>query len=163
MAGITSNPGLDPFGFSLLLQDGDLAFSYDGDNVLELQTVSGIANLAQGLNITVLTLLGSDIFNLLFGLDIYGILRGGYTLAMTKQLIRLHIIKTITSDDRVQRIEDLVFDDEPRFAVLHPGEDPQQARHLRKVTRRWRLDGIIQPIAGDTAIVPIVVTTPGVS
>ncbi len=110
MAGITSNPGLDPFGFSLLLQDGDLAFSYDGDNVLELQTVSGIANLAQGLNITVLTLLGSDIFNLLFGLDIYGILRGGYTLAMTKQLIRLHIIKTITSDDRVQRIEDLVFD-----------------------------------------------------
>lgn len=163
MAQLNSLPGLDPYDYSLLLQDGDLAFSYNVDNQLELKMVSGINDLAQGLSITVATPLGSDIFNTLFGLDLYSILRGGHNLAMTKQLIRLHIIKTISSDDRVLRIEDLIFDDEPKFAQLNPGTDPQDMKRQRKVTRHWRLDGIIQPIIGEIAVVPIELTGIGES
>ena len=151
-------PGLDPYGSSLLLDDGDLAFAYNPDGLLELQTVSGIENLAQGLKITVETPLGSDIFNQLFGFDLYSILRGGFNLAMTKQLIRLHVIKTISSDDRVLSIEELAFDDEPRFAELNPGADPEDAKRLRKVTRRWRLDGVVQPVIGEPTVIPVEVT-----
>src|SRR5215218_8549802 len=139
-------PGLDLYGRSLLLREGDLEFAYNADGLMELQMVSGIDNLAQGLSIMVETPLGSDIFNQLFGFDLYSILRGGFNLAMTKQLIRLHVIKTITSDDRVLRIEELAFDDEPRYAELNPGADPEEAKRLRKATRRWHLDGVIQPV-----------------
>jgi phage baseplate assembly protein W len=155
---LTTLPGLDPYDQSLLLQDGDLAFEYNADGLRELQMIAGIENLAQGLTITVETPLGSDIFNQLFGFDLYSILRGGYNLAMTKQLIRLHVVKTISSDDRVLRIEELVFDDEPRFAELNPGADPAEAKRLRKVTRHWRLDGVIQPVTGEPTVVPIEVT-----
>ena len=151
-------PGLDPYGQSLLLQDGDLAFAYNADGLLELQMVSGIENLAQGLRITVETPLGSDIFNQLFGFDLYSILRGGFNLAMTKQLIRLHVVNTITSDDRVLRIEELAFDDEPRYAELNPGADPEEAKRLRKTSRRWQLDGVIQPVTGEPTVVPVEVT-----
>jgi phage baseplate assembly protein W len=155
---LTTLPGLDPYDRSLLLQDGDLAFEYNADGLRELKMICGIQNLAQGLTITVETPLGSDIFNQLFGFDLYSILRGGYNLVMTKQLIRLHVVKTISSDDRVLRIEELVFDDEPRYAELNPGADPAEAKRLRKVTRRWRLDGVIQPVTGEPTVVPIEVT-----
>lgn len=151
-------PGLDPHGQSLLLRDGDLAFAHNPDGLLELEMVSGIENLAQGLKITVETPLGSDIFNTLFGFDLYSILRGGFNLAMTKQLIRLHVVQTISTDDRVLRIEELAFDDEPRFAELNPGADPDEAKRLRKATRRWRLDGVIQPVTGEPTVVPVEVT-----
>jgi phage baseplate assembly protein W len=155
---LTTLPGLDPYDQSLLLQDGDLVFQYNADGLRELKMICGIQNLAQGLTITVETPLGSDIFNQLFGFDLYSILRGGYNLVMTKQLIRLHVVKTISSDDRVLRIEELVFDDEPRYAELNPGADPAEAKRLRKVTRRWRLDGVIQPVTGEPTVVPIEVT-----
>ncbi len=155
---LTTLPGLDPYDQSLLLQDGDLVFQYNADGLRELQMITGIENLAQGLRITVETPLGSDIFNQLFGFDLYSILRGGYNLAMTKQLIRLHVVKTISGDDRVLRIEELAFDDEPRFAELNPGADPAEAKRLRKVTRRWRLDAVIQPVTGEPTVIPVEVT-----
>jgi hypothetical protein len=156
-------PGSDPYSYSLRLEAGDLSFEYNADGLRELQWVAGRDNLAQGLSLTVATPLGSDIFNLLFGLDLYSILRGGYTLAMTKHLIRLHLTKTLTSDDRVLRIETLVFDDEPGFAEPDSDFDPEAARGLRKVTRRWQLRSIIQPIAGGPAVVPIEITGIGTS
>jgi hypothetical protein len=154
-ASLATLPGLDPYDQSLLLQDGDLAFQRNADGLLELQLIAGLPNLAQGLTITVETPLGSDIFNQLFGFDLHSILRGGFNLAMSKELIRLHVIKTIDGDDRVLRIEELVFDDEPRFAELNPGDDPAEAKRLRKVTRRWRLDAVIQPVTGEPTVIPV--------
>jgi hypothetical protein len=119
---------------------------------------AGIENLAQGLAITVETPLGSDIFNQLFGFDLYSILQGGHNLAMTRQLIRLHVVKTISSDDRILRIEELAFDDEPRYAELNPEADPVEARRLRKTSRRWRLDAVIQPVSGEPTAIPIQVS-----
>jgi phage baseplate assembly protein W len=156
---LTTRESLDPFGRSLVLDDGgDLVFERNRDGLLDLQLCTGVANLAQGLRITVQTPLGTDIFNQLFGFDLLSILRGGYTLAMTKQLIRLHVVHTITGDDRVLRIEELVFDDEPRAGELHPGVDRVAQHRLRKVTRRWQLDAVIQPIAGRPVAVPVQVS-----
>jgi phage baseplate assembly protein W len=158
---LTTLPGLDPYDQSLLLQDGDLAFAYNADGLRELQMISGIENLAQGLVITVETPLGSDIFNQLFGFDLYSILQGGHNLAMTKNLIHLHVVKTISSDDRVLRIEDVVFDDDVRF-YLNQGADPTEAeqsrletRQLRKSSRRWQLQAVIQPVSGEVTAIPI--------
>ncbi|SRR6266487_4200726 len=150
--------GLDPYGRSLLLQNGDISFQFNADGLQELQMIAGIENLAQGLTITVETPLGTDIFNQLFGFDLYNILRGGYNLAMTKQLIRLHVVKTISGDDRVLRIEELAFDDEPRFTELNPGADLAEAKRLHKVTRQWKLDAVIQPITGEPTVIPVEVT-----
>jgi hypothetical protein len=150
---------LDPFGRTLFLDDlGDLVFDRNDDGLLDLRFSGGVANLGQGLRITVATPLGTDIFNQLFGFDVLSIMRAGYPLAMTKQLIRLHMVRTVTGDDRVLRIEELVFDDEPRAAELHPGTDPDAQRRLRKVTRRWQLDALIQPIAGRPVAVPVQVS-----
>jgi hypothetical protein len=85
-------------------------------------------------------------------------LRGGYNLAMTKQLLRLHVVQTISSDDRVLRIDELAFDDEPRYAELHPGSDTAAAQRLHKVARQWALDVVIQPVTGEPTVIPIAVT-----
>lgn len=143
MAELTSRAALDPFGQTLFVDDlGDLVLERDNAGLLGLRTSGGPANLGQGLRITVETPLGSDIFNEAFGFDLLSILRAGYPLELTKQLIRLHTVRAITSDDRVQRIEDLVFDDDSQH----------------KVTRRWQLDVLIQPIAGRPVSVPVRVT-----
>jgi hypothetical protein len=151
-------PGLDPNGRSLMLRNGDLAFERNADGLLDLQVGGGIANLAQGLGLTVETPLGSDLFNPAFGLDLLAILRGGFNLAMTKQLIRLHLVRTITADDRVLRIEELAFDDEPRFADLNPGTDLAERAATHRRGRRWELDVVIQPVSGSPTVVPAQVT-----
>jgi phage baseplate assembly protein W len=158
---LTTLPGLDPYDQSLLLENGDLSFAYNADGLRELQMIGGIENLAQGLAITVETPLGSDIFNQLFGFDVYSILQGGHNLAMTKNLIHLHVVKTISSDDRILRIEDLVFDDDVRF-YLNQGAQPTEAEQLRletrrlhKTTRRWQLQAVIQPVSGEVTAIPI--------
>jgi hypothetical protein len=156
---LTAQAALDPFGRTLFLDDrGDLVFDRNDEGLLDLRLSDGVANLAQGLWISVDTPLGTDIFNQLFGFDVLGILRAGYPLAMTKQLIRLHLVRTITGDDRVLRIDELVFDDEPRATELHPDVDPDARRRLRKVNRRWQLDALIQPIAGQPVAVPVQVS-----
>jgi phage baseplate assembly protein W len=156
---LTARIALDPFGRSLFLSEqGDLVFERNDDGLLDLRTSGGVANLAQGLRITLATPLGTDIFNQLFGFDLLSILRAGYTLSITKQLIRLHTVRAVTSDDRVLRIEELVVDDEPRAAELHPDADPDARRRQRKVTRHWQLEVLIQPIAGRPVTVPVQVS-----
>jgi hypothetical protein len=156
---LTARAALDPFGRDLLLDErGDLVFERNGDGLLDLRLSDGVGNLAQGLRITMATPLGTDIFNQLFGFDLLSIMLAGYPVTITKQLIRLHTVRTITGDDRVLRIEELVFDDEPRFAQLHPDADPGALRRQRKVTRRWQLDALIQPIAGRPVAVPVQVS-----
>lgn len=158
---LTTLPSLDPYDQSLLLQDGDLVFEYNADGLRELQMVFGIENLAQGLKITVGTPLGSDIFNQLFGFDLYSILRSGFNLDMTKKLIHLHVIKTIGNDDRILRIEDLVFDDDVRFYLNQGSQTTEaeqkclEARQLHKASRNWQLQAVIQPVSGDATSIPI--------
>jgi hypothetical protein len=152
---LTTLAGLDPYDQSLRLVDGDLAFERNADGLLEPRMIAGLDNLAQGLTITLETPLGSDIFNQLFGFDLHSILRGGFNLAMTKELIRLHVVKTVTGDDRVLRIEEIVFDDEPRHAELNPGADPVEARRQHRVVRHWRLDVVIQPVTGEPTVIPV--------
>src|SRR6266566_7548722 len=122
---LIARAALDPFGRGLFLDDrGDLVFERNGDGLLDLRPSNGVGNLAQGLRITVATPLGTDIFNQLFGFDLLSIMRAGYPVSITKQLIRLHTVRTITGDDRVLRVEELAFDDEPAFTQLHPDADP---------------------------------------
>jgi hypothetical protein len=136
---LTARAALDPFGRTLFLDElGDLVFDRTDEGLRGLRLSEGVANLGQGLRITVDTPLGTDLFNQQFGFDVLSILRAGYPIALTKQLIRLHLVRTITSDDRVLRIEELTFDVEPP-----------------RTTRRYRLDALIQPIAGRPVAVPV--------
>ncbi|WP_328524055.1 hypothetical protein [Kribbella sp. NBC_00359] len=140
---LSTRAALDPFGRSLYVDErGDLVLDRNDAGLLDLRPSDGVFNLAQGLRITVETPLGTDLFNQLFGFDLLSILRAGYPLTLTQQLIRLHLVRTITGDDRVLRIEELAFTDSPP----------------PKVTRRWRLDALIQPIAGRPVAVPVQVS-----
>lgn len=158
MSELNALPGMDPFGKGLKLEDGDLAFEYNADGLLTLKTIASIDNLAQGLRILVKTPLGSDIFNQLFGFDLHSILQGDFNLTMTKQLIRLHVVKAISSDDRILRIQDMVFDDAPAYMEQNPEADPAEIKRRYKRSRRWQLDVMIQPANGETALIPIEVS-----
>jgi phage baseplate assembly protein W len=128
------------FGRSIALVEGDFVL-VDGDpgpdgrvpRVLAL--VSGRDNFAQALQVIIETPFGSDQVNVNYGLDIAAIFTVANTVPSIKDVIRLNLVKSLSADDRVREINEIVFDDEPDFAQLAPefaGGDPgARARHGR--------------------------------
>src|SRR5215813_3238581 len=112
------------FGRSLQLAGGDLLFA-DGD----LAVIDGRDNFLQGMQVMIETPFATDVFNVNYGFDILGILSSAQSVPRTKDLIRLNIVKSVSQDNRVRDIKEVVFNDEPG-----------------SLKRRWQAAVILQTI-----------------
>lgn len=121
------------FGRSLELSDGDLRFE-GGD----LSIVAGEENLAQALGVVIETPAGTDIFNVNYGFDFLGAVGQPAGGRLVKEFIRLNLFKSLSADDRVREVRDVIFDDDPRYFEYRPQEDPAAAAVRHTATRRWR-------------------------
>lgn len=139
------------FGRSLLVIDGDIAVEQVA-GVSRLREVVGKPNLMQALELRVLTPLGSDRFNTLYGLDyaqIYGSEEG---LRMTKELIKLNLVRTLATDARIADVREILFQDDPEYAAAHPEVSQQELRDQR-VRRRWEVEVLLDTAdAGEVAL-----------
>lgn len=130
------------FGSSLKLVNGDLQIN---DNDLEI--VSGQDNFLQAMQVMIETPFGSDIFNVNYGFDLLSSISQPQTVGRIKDLIRLNIVKSLSLDNRVREIREVVFDDEPRFFELNLEQEPEESRRARKLARRWQVIVILQTIS----------------
>ncbi|RDI68163.1 hypothetical protein [Nocardia pseudobrasiliensis] len=113
-----------------------------GDLVIEngaIATRSGLPNLAQDLQIRLLTPLGGDRYDIRYGLDYESVFTTPVSAHEMRDLLRLNIVRTLSGDSRVQEIRDIQVSD--------PGIDP---RH-----RVWQV--VVSIITSDG--VPAVLTT----
>lgn len=129
------------FGRSLLLDKGDLAFVAGDFAVTEARD-----NFFQGMRNMINTPFGSDIFNRRYGFDLLSCLSAPQPLSMVKQLIRLNIVKSLSTDNRIRQIEDIAFDDEARFYELSPTSDPDANADVRRLSRKWQAIVIVQTV-----------------
>lgn len=125
---------INTFGFSLLLDDGDLVID---DN--ELRTVAGRPNLVQALTLRVLTPYGSDPFNTTYGLDVTQAFTQPNGLRMVKELLKLNLVRTLGADPRVDDIREVLFDDDPAYLARHPEVDERTLidQHHRRL---WQVE-----------------------
>ena len=118
------------FGTSIALVDGDFRL-VNGD----LALVSGADNFGQALQVIVETPFGSDQINVTYGLDVAAIFTVAASVSSVKDVIRLNLVKSLSADNRIREIDEILFDDEAGFAALAPefaGGDPgATARHGR--------------------------------
>jgi hypothetical protein len=118
------------FGTSIALADGDFML-IGGD----LAPVSGVKNFGQALRVIVETPFGSDQININYGLDIAAIFTVANSVRSIKDVIRLNLVKSLSADNRVREISEILFDDEAGFAALAPefagGDRGATARHGR--------------------------------
>jgi|SRR5579863_5156558 len=118
------------FGTSIALVDGDFTL-VNGD----LAMVSGTANFGQALQVIVETPFGSDQINVNYGLDIAAIFTVANSIRAVKDVIRLNLVKSLSTDNRIREIDEILFDDEAGFAALAPefagGNPGAIARHGR--------------------------------
>ncbi len=91
-----------PHGTGLRVDNGDVVFE-DG----RLALISGLANLAQALQLRVLTPLGSDRYDVRYGLDVEGIFASAGVASEVGDVIRLNLVRTLGSEPRVQDIRDI--------------------------------------------------------
>jgi hypothetical protein len=132
------------FGRGLLIRNGDLALEA-GD----FAPVEGRDNFSQGLQMIIETPFGSDPVNVNYGFDLSAVFSRPNTTAAVKDILRLNIVKSLSQDDRVREIGEIVFDDEPRFAAIAPefagGDTGKRAR----ATRQWHAVVTFTTIAGE--------------
>lgn len=129
------------FGRSLELFEGDLRFD-EGD----FKGVSGRDNFLQSLQVMIETPFATDIFNVTYGFDLLEILKSPHNVRLAKELIRLNIVKTVSRDDRVREIKEVVFDDESRFFEILPDQNADESPRKRKTERRWEAVVVLQTI-----------------
>jgi hypothetical protein len=139
----------DRFGHGLLIADGDLALERDPvTNLSQLRRISGLANLVQALVLRIRTPLGNDEFNTTYGLDVANIFTQPTGARVTKELIKLNLVRTLGTDPRVREVRDVVFLDEPEFLAQHPELDAREARKRRQ-ERLWRVQVTIITVDGE--------------
>jgi hypothetical protein len=126
------NPADAILGTSLALVEGDLALA-DGD----LALVSGRDNFGQALQVIVGTPFGSDQVNTGYGLDVGAIFSVAASVSSIKDVIRLNLVKSLAADNRVQQIEQILFDDEPGFVALAPEFGGPDRAALARRSRVW--------------------------
>jgi phage baseplate assembly protein W len=102
-----------------------------GPHGTDLASVSGIANLAQDLQVALLTPTGSDPFNVVFGFDGLRVLSDDMSPPMTTEMLRLAVLKTVSLDNRVRRVLDV------RMEETEPG------------SRRWSVEVELQTVLGE--------------
>lgn len=119
-------------GRSLQLVNGDLVFDNN-----DLAPIADRDNFVQALQVMIETPMGSDVFNVGYGFDLLNSISAPQSVAFIKDLIRLNIVKSLSLDNRVREIKDIVFNDDPRFAELVSVVNPAESLRLRKKERRW--------------------------
>jgi len=129
------------FGRSLQLVNGDLHFA-NGD----FAAISGRDNFMQSMQIMIETPFGTDIFNVNYGFDLLNLISQPHSVRLIKELIRLNIVKSLSLDNRVQEIKEIVFDDEKRFFELDPKQNAEESRRMHKLERRWQAMVVVQTI-----------------
>ena len=137
----------EAYGRSLVLDHGDIVL-VDGS----LRMLSGRQNLLQALELRVVTPYGSDVFNTTYGMDIREAFTRPGEARRVKDLIRLSLVRTLTTDPRVREVTDVVFEDDPRFLELHPQLDEAAvAQRLRDRRRRfWEVEVLFDAVSGDS-------------
>jgi hypothetical protein len=87
----------------------------------DIAVQAGAENLGQDLKVALLTGTGTDPFNLAFGFDGLRILTSDMTPAMTAEMLKLSVMKTVALDARVKRVLDVTIDEgdplDRRFTV----------------------------------------------
>jgi hypothetical protein len=154
----------DQFGTSLALVDGDLVLdtvvdqdATNGSHVVRrLRMVAGRDNLIQALELRVFTPFGTDLFNTTYGTDFQQIFTPPDGLRATKILLTLNLVRTLATDPRVQDVREVAFEDDPRFAALHPGITKEEIDQHRR-QRVWRVDVVIETVTGETAALALAV------
>lgn len=135
-------------GRSLRLSDGELVID-SGDFV----TVVGRDNFLQAMQVMIETPFGTDVFNVNYGFDILGILSSAHSVRLTKELIRLNIVKSVSQDNRVREIKAVLFDDEQGFFDIAREQNAEEQRRIRKTERRWQAVVVLQTISeGEVAL-----------
>ncbi len=135
-------------GRSLQLVNGDLVLSQH-----DFAIVTDQDNFLQAMQVAMETPFGSDIFNVSYGFDLLNSISQPQVVGRIKDLIRLNIVKSLSLDNRVREIREIVFDDEPRFFELNLAVEPDEVRRLRKAARRWQVVVILQTITeGEVAL-----------
>jgi hypothetical protein len=136
------------FGKSIQLIDGDFLFD-KGD----LMLIAGRDNFLQAMQIMIETPFGTDIFNVNYGFDILNMLQTPQPVNQIKDLIRLNIVKSISQDNRVREIKEVVFDDDPHFFELLPDQNADEHLRTRKTERRWQAIVVLNTISeGEVAL-----------
>jgi hypothetical protein len=136
------------FGRSLQLADGDLVFEED-----DLATIAGRDNFLQSMQVMIETPFATDIFNVNYGFDLLSILGSAQSVRLSKELIRLNIVKSVSQDNRVREIKEVVFDDDPRFFEILPDQNADEHRRTRKSERRWQAIVVLETISeGEVAL-----------
>jgi hypothetical protein len=135
-------------GRSLRIADGDLVIE-QGD----LAVCVGRENFLQAIQVAIETPFGTDVFNVNYGFDLLSILQSPQPVRFIKELVRLNIVKSLSLDNRVREIKEVVFDDELRFFEVVAGEDPDEHRRARKTERRWQAVVVLETISeGEVAL-----------
>ncbi|QIS19634.1 hypothetical protein [Nocardia terpenica] len=116
-------------GTGIRLDSGDLVWEL-GD----LALASGLPNLAQALELRVLTPLGSDRYDTRYGLDYRSVFTTAASAQQMRDLVRLNIVRTVGGDTRVQDIRD----------VQVSARDPYR--------RQWTVDVSIITATGAAAV-----------
>ncbi|HKO43855.1 MAG TPA: hypothetical protein VJU84_11315 [Pyrinomonadaceae bacterium] len=120
-------------GRSLRLIDGDLAFSNN-----DFALIVDRDNFIQGLQVMIETPMGSDVFNVSYGFDLLNSISAPKSISLIKDLIRLNIVKSLSTDNRVREIKEVVFSDDPLFFKIRPDLNEEGEKRLRKRERRWQ-------------------------
>jgi phage baseplate assembly protein W len=142
----------DPYGRTLLIVDGDIAFQQGVDGQRDLAVIAGKLELAQGIQVLIGTPFGSDIFNQIFGFDLVQTLMQPVATRQMRELIRLCAVKALGQEQRIRQIQAVAFVDEPAFLIIHPEVTREQQAAMareQKTTRRWRLDALLDTRLGD--------------
>jgi hypothetical protein len=134
----------DQFGYSLLLDEGDIVLKNG-----TLKLIEGKSNLLQALSLRVLTPFGSDIFNISYGLDLTEAFTQPLGLNMVKEFLKLNLVRTLGTDPRVQEIRDVLFEDDPQYLAQHPELSLEAIQDLRH-KRFWQVDVVLDLIDGQT-------------
>ena len=142
------------YGVGLVLDDGDIVLSGGRP-----ETVSGLPNLMQALELRILTPWGSDPINAGYGLDLRDVFTIGLSRDAMKALIRLNLIRTVAADPRVAGLRGVLFDDDPAYLAAHPGATAPVGSDAR---RRALVEIDLDPVAvGQPGATPSVAALTG--
>jgi hypothetical protein len=135
-------------GRSLALSEGDLVL-INGD----FAGIAGRDNFLQGMQVMIETPFASDIFNISYGFDALNILSQPQPPGFLKELIRLNIVKSLSTDNRIREIREIAFSDEARFFEIAPENDPGETERARRTERRWQAVVVLHTIGeGEVAL-----------
>jgi phage baseplate assembly protein W len=136
------------FGRGFRLDDGDLPL-VNGDLVM----VAGRDNFLQGVRIMIDTPFASDVFNIRYGFDLLACVSAPQPPAIVKELIRLNIVRSLSTDDRIRQIREIAFDDEARFFELSPESDPGEHERNRRLSREWQAIVLMETVEQPASVI----------